>query len=139
MEVDDVEESSSKGEEKVYLPGQEIGDEEELVCDYSAYVMYHQAQTGAPCLSFDVIEDDLGDSREDFPLTCYVVAGTQAERAHTNDVIVLKMSNLCKTDEEDSDDDSDEEGENLPELEAATIRHTGEFKICCKLKTFSEN
>lgn len=92
---------------KVYLPGKEVSEGEELVYDQSAYLMYHQAQSGAPCLSFDVIKDDLGESREGFPLTCYIVAGTQGERSHTNHVIVMKMGNLHKTqkDEQGSDDE----------------------------------
>ena len=53
--------------------------------------------TGAPCLSFDVLQDNLGDNREEFPLTCYIVAGTQAERGKTNHVIVMKMGNLHRT------------------------------------------
>ena len=52
---------------------------------------------GAPCLSFDVLQDSLGENREDFPLTCYIVAGTQAERGKTNHVIVMKMGNLHRT------------------------------------------
>lgn len=45
---------------QVYLPGQPLEEGEELTCDPSAYVMYHQAQTSSPCLSFDVIPDSLG-------------------------------------------------------------------------------
>ncbi len=60
------------------------GEDEELICDESAYVMLHQAHTGAPCLSFDVIQDNLGENRESFPMTAYIVAGTQAAKAHVN-------------------------------------------------------
>lgn len=68
---------------KVYLPGHELDKDEELVCDESAYIMLHQAHTGAPCLSFDIILDKLGQ-HVDFPLSSYIVAGTQAARAHVN-------------------------------------------------------
>jgi len=119
---------------QVYVPGTPLKEDEELICDESAYLMYHQAQTGAPCLSFDVIKDPLGDDRgEVFPMTMYMVAGTQAERAHVNNIIVIKMSNLTKTKEksknEDEDDDEEESGdegedeEDTPELEAAMIKH----------------
>lgn len=87
---DDEEETASGSEDEedeskeVYLPGKPIDEDEELVCNESAYVMLHQAHTGAPCLSFDIIHDDLGDARETFPLTGYIVAGTQAARTHVN-------------------------------------------------------
>jgi ribosome assembly protein RRB1 len=122
-------------EDKVYLPGQSLEEGEELVCDYSAYVMYHQAQTGAPCLSFDILPDDLGMKRETFPLQCYIVAGTQAERAHTNNIIVIKLSNLHKTQDDGSDDESDSEDEK-PELEAAMIQHTGNLNFTLEIKCF---
>lgn len=69
---------------KIYLPDQPLQEDEELVCDQSAYVMLHQAQTGAPCLSFDIVKDTLGNNRTEFPMTAYLVAGTQASSAHLN-------------------------------------------------------
>lgn len=69
---------------QTYLPGQPLKEDEHLVCDQSAYVMLHQAQTGAPCLSFDIVPDNLGNDRQQFPMTSYLVAGTQASSAHLN-------------------------------------------------------
>jgi ribosome assembly protein RRB1 len=52
-EVDDVEmgrngNSNNEGEVKAatYLPGQPLKEDEELVCDESAYVMLHEVHTG---------------------------------------------------------------------------------------------
>lgn len=93
MKSDDSDASVSTDEEneenenengEVYLPGKPIEDGEELVCDESAYIMLHQAKTGAPCLSFDIIADNLGADRVSFPLTGYIVAGTQAAKTHVN-------------------------------------------------------
>ncbi|XP_077980352.1 glutamate-rich WD repeat-containing protein 1-like [Glandiceps talaboti] len=142
MEVIEAEESDGeeeemeeeKGEAKAFLPGEQMGDDEELVRDESAYHMYHQAQTGAPCLSFDILKDNLGENRVEYPHTCYLVAGTQAEKTHLNNIIVMKMSNLYKTKkdeeeeekEDDDDDDSSEENEDeKAELETSMIKHNG--------------
>ncbi|XP_023209757.1 glutamate-rich WD repeat-containing protein 1-like [Centruroides sculpturatus] len=118
---------------ETYLPGKTVDDDDDLEYDETAYVLYHHAQTGAPCLSFDIIKDSLGDNRADaFPLTAYLAAGTQAQRLHTNNVIVMKMSNLHRikikknTLEDESDSESDEECEDdKPELECAMIPHQG--------------
>lgn len=115
---------------EVYLPGKPLEEGEELVCDQSAYVMLHQAQTGSPCLSFDIIRDNLGDNRETFPLTSYLVAGTQAAQAHVNCLIVMKLSNLYQTNKEDKEDDESEEEEEeedtqTPQMLAALIKHQG--------------
>lgn len=118
---------------QVYLPGRKLNNDEELVCDESAYIMLHQAHTGAPCLSFDIISDPLGEDREKFPLTAFLVAGTQAARTHVNSVIVMKMSNLHRTskkqedDESDSDEYSDDEDveDKRPQMNCALIKHAG--------------
>ncbi|XP_037944787.1 glutamate-rich WD repeat-containing protein 1 [Teleopsis dalmanni] len=138
---DDMENDSDEGEpnkpKEVYLPGKPLDKDEELVCDESAYVMLHQASTGAPCLSFDIIPDELGETREKFPLTAYMVAGTQAARTHVNNLIVMKMDNLHKTQDDDNDDDNNEELEDdeddvpnreqhkQPNMTCALIKHQG--------------
>ncbi|XP_055383252.1 glutamate-rich WD repeat-containing protein 1 [Condylostylus longicornis] len=131
-----IEKSGKKKE--VYLPGKKpLQENEELVCDESAYIMLHQAHTGAPCLSFDIIRDELNSSGDRFPMTSYMVAGTQAARAHVNNVIVMKMYNLHRTSKEDeddevSDDDDVEEEDNdleseekKPKMSCALIKHQG--------------
>lgn len=111
---------------KVFLPGDELEEGDELTYDRSAYEMYHAAQTNAPCLSFDVISDSLGDSRTEYPMTAYIVAGTQAPPGKQNYVIVMKMSQLDKTLQNDEESDSDDELlDEEPDLDTAMLNHAG--------------
>lgn len=50
---------------------------------------------GLPCLSFDVISDDLGCNRSDYPHSMYLVAGSQAEKAKDNCVIIMKVQQVA--------------------------------------------
>lgn len=134
----DGDDGTPKEPKQVYLPSKTLAEDEELVCDESAYVMLHQASTGAPCLSFDILPDELGTGRDSFPMTAYIVAGTQAARTHVNNLIVMKMSNLHKTQEgDDEEDDEDVELEDdqddvadkselkKPQMTCALIKHQG--------------
>uniref|UniRef100_A0A1Y1N8J2 Glutamate-rich WD repeat-containing protein 1 n=1 Tax=Photinus pyralis TaxID=7054 RepID=A0A1Y1N8J2_PHOPY len=122
------EDNEQEPEKSVYLPGTVLEDGEELVCDPTAYVMLHQLQTGSPCLSFDVIPDNITRNEDSYPLTCYLVAGTQAMETHANNVIVMKLSNLHRTSKQSEEDDSDEEEEEevqYPAMAASLIKHQG--------------
>lgn len=83
-------------------------------------------------MSFDTLSDSLGDKREEYPLTCYAVSGSQSAKGQQNHVIVIKMSNLHRTskpksdeDAEESESESDEDEDSKPELETALVKHAG--------------
>lgn len=119
-EQDDDEEANLK----VYLPGEKLEEGEVLVPDNSAYELLHTMNVEWPCLSFDVLRDNMGPSRSSvsfchiclvkililtfslssphhyltqFPATTYVVAGSQAVKPIDNKIYIMKMSQLHKT------------------------------------------
>lgn len=106
-----------------------------MVVDTAAYRLLHRAGTGAPCLSLDIIKDDLGDDRESLPLSLLLCAGTQANTAQGNRLMVLKMLNLhgprrgagsgADSDSEDEDDEDEDDEERSPRLHLAMIPHYG--------------
>ncbi|XP_064416847.1 glutamate-rich WD repeat-containing protein 1 [Latimeria chalumnae] len=136
-EEEEEEMESEEGKKKVYVPGREALQEgEELVMDERAYLLYHQAQTGSPCLSFDILRDQLGDNRTDYPMMIFLCAGTQAETAQANRLLVLKMHNLhgtkkrnddsdLESSESEEEEEEEEEEERKPQLELAMAPHYG--------------
>jgi hypothetical protein len=56
-----------------------------------------------PCLSFDILRDNLGEERRKYPATAFAVTGTQAEQAKTNEILVMRMSSLHKTQKDDGE------------------------------------
>ena len=107
MEVDDevlppIEESEEPPQApEAFIPGvHKLGKDEILEPEDSVYVMRHNMTVNWPCLSFDILRDNLGDQRQRYPATAYVVTGTQADVAKNNEIHVCKMSSLHKTQKE---------------------------------------
>ncbi|CAL1293433.1 unnamed protein product [Larinioides sclopetarius] len=138
-EETDEEETESSDEEtenassRVYLPNNENNAEVELECDESAYICYYAVKTGSPCLSFDIIQDSLGENRADqFPLTMTLVGGTEVKKIRSNNLLVMKLSNMQKNKPPKSDNEEDEESgsesdeeDSKPVLETASVKHAG--------------
>eukprot|EP00054_Salpingoeca_dolichothecata_P037752 m.11822 g.11822 ORF g.11822 m.11822 type:complete len:467 (+) comp7847_c0_seq1:60-1460(+) len=116
------------GETKVYLPGQELAQEEELVCDRSTYITQTEFTSDWPCLSFDILKDGFGNERTQFPMSMYIVAGTQADQPNKNKLNVLKLANIKRQAEEDEDDEEEDDtigGEDEPLLTHRGVPHRG--------------
>ncbi|TDL28231.1 WD40 repeat-like protein [Rickenella mellea] len=135
MEIDEVIPAVEDNEEQpptrdAFIPGKHVLQKDEILePDDSVYEMRHSMNVNWPCLSFDVLRDNLGDERQRYPATAYIVAGTQADHAKNNELSVYKMSSLHRTQKDSDDSDSDEEDEdNLDEdavLEFRSVPHFG--------------
>ncbi|KAL8895777.1 MAG: hypothetical protein Q9207_008012 [Kuettlingeria erythrocarpa] len=116
-------------DQRTFIPGRDkLAAGESLSPDTSTYEMLHNLTTTWPCLSFDIVPDQLGDARKAYPATVYAVAGTQADsrKANQNELMVMKLSGLSRMDrgrdDEDSNDDDEDDDENAdPILETKSI------------------
>ncbi|KAH8705295.1 WD40-repeat-containing domain protein [Talaromyces proteolyticus] len=115
-------------DQETFIPGRtKLAPGETLAPDPSTYDMLHTLSMPWPCLSFDIVRDNLGDNRKTYPATAYAVTGTQAEgpRTKDNELMVLKLSGLGRMEREneadsESDSDSDDDSSD-PILESKTI------------------
>lgn len=99
-----------------------------LAPDLSTYRMLHSLNTPWPCLSFDILRDNLGDNRNVYPATMYTVTGTQADSARSdeNQLMIMKFSGLSRMerlddDDDEDDDDDDDDEDSDPILESRSI------------------
>lgn len=113
---------------ETFIPGRHKLDAgQTLAPDLTAYEMLHTLEPTWPCLSFDIVKDNLGDGRKVYPATVYAVGGTQAARGREreNQVMVMKLSGLSRNDQAgniDSDDEDDDDEETSdPILETKSI------------------
>ena len=134
MRIQNQDEEVAVAPKEVWRPGiDQLNEGEELDFDPSAYIMYHSFRTEWPCLSFDILKDNLGDNRQRFPMSMYIVTGSQADKGDKNKITLLKLSDLRKTqvkdeddeDDEDEDDDDDDDDDEDPTLEHVNVAHPG--------------
>ncbi|CAI5757214.1 unnamed protein product [Candida verbasci] len=144
IELDEEQEDENMDEEKVedqeevriessiYLPhkSKPLGPDEVLEADPSVYEMLHNINLPWPCLTVDILPDNLGNERRSYPQTVYLTTATQAAKNKDNELITMKASSLVKTlikdEEDDSDSDDDEDMDSDPILDTETIplKHT---------------
>ncbi|KAL7419754.1 Ribosome assembly protein rrb1 [Cryptotrichosporon argae] len=132
---DEEDDNEVPGKTRTYLPGVKYGPDEQLVPDNSVYLALHSLSYAWPCLSFDVLRDDLGADRSGFPHTAWIVAGTQAgdvpgQGRAKDEVVVMRLSGLAKTQNDDDSDDGqdDDEADDVDEdakLDFLTLPHVG--------------
>ena len=111
-----VEKKDRREELEVFLPGMKLAEGETLEVDLSAYVMLHELNAEWPCLSFDIVRDEGPEERTAFPMSGYLISGTQADNQSKNEIYLLRYTNLHKTrvkeEENDGDDDGSSESED---------------------------
>ncbi|KAF2838159.1 glutamate-rich WD repeat-containing protein-like protein 1 [Patellaria atrata CBS 101060] len=117
-------------DQDTFIPGRhKLSAGETLAPDLSTYEMLHSLEAPWPCLSLDIIKDQLGDNRKSYPAIVYAVAGTQAARGREKDnqIMVMKLSGLSRMEreaEEDSDEDDDETSDPILETKSIPLTST---------------
>lgn len=127
-------EEEKEPESTIYLPhkSKPLGPDEVLEADPSVYEMLHNVNLPWPCLTVDILPDNLGNERRTYPASLYVTTATQASRAKDNEIITMKLSSLSKTLVKDEDDEEQDEEENddnedvdpIMDSETIPLKHT---------------
>ncbi|GAA6004921.1 hypothetical protein JCM11491_002278 [Sporobolomyces phaffii] len=127
MELDQPEEEERPASPVPFLPTGKLEEGEFLAPDLSTYPLLHNFVPTWPSLSFDVLRDNDGEERRGYPVSCALVAGTQAQDPTANEITIMRWEGLGKTrkNEEDDDDSDDEDTEDDPVLSFRAIPHKG--------------
>ena len=135
----DLESGSSSDEEDEEAPGEEdasvpaktyiprLGKKSDnLVVDESAYVLLCKSKTSYPCMSFDVINDGLGEGEDRsaaFPISMSIVGGTYSGKRGADSLIVMKYSKLYPGSKNARDENAMLTEQNSRAKEGATLRY----------------
>lgn len=116
-ELERKDDQETQPESTLYLPhrSKPLGPDEVLEADPTVYEMLHNVNLPWPCMTLDILPDNLGNERRTYPASMYLTTATQAAKAKDNELITMKLSSLAKTlvKDEDEDEDSDEDDEDV--------------------------
>ncbi|AFZ79637.1 hypothetical protein BEWA_024860 [Theileria equi strain WA] len=124
--VEESQEDCDTGAKRIWRKEEgPLKEGEELDVAPGCYDMLHTISLDWSCLSFDILNDDLGACRIQFPHECYVVSGTQPGNTHGMESLihVMKWSNITRNFAEEEDED--EEEDKKCKLSLNSIYHPG--------------
>ena len=127
----DEEDEEQAGEEDANLPAKtyipKLGKKgDDLQVDESAYVLLSKSKTSYPCMSFDVINDNLGEGEDrsaNFPISMSIVGGTYSGKRGADSLIVMKYSKLFPGSKNSKDENAMLTEQNSRAKEGATLRY----------------
>ncbi|KAG4304857.1 hypothetical protein PORY_001910 [Pneumocystis oryctolagi] len=137
--IEEEEDTQVHEKSEIYLPSlRPLQENEILEPDQSAYEMLHSINVQWPCLSFDILKDNLGMERTSYPATIYLVSGSQADTKKNNVITVIKLSNLYKT-QYDDDSSFNSENSNIDEDPILEYRSLPTFGTTNCIRAFSKD
>lgn len=125
-EEDVIEEEAQPESKPIIVPflgkRKDLGEDEQMEYANDAYVMFYQANTEWPSLSFDYVlenptsfgpfEYPKNPAKTEYPLDAYIVTGSQADRHEHNALYLIRFADLCVS-KFDDDEDFQESFEDL--------------------------
>lgn len=89
--------------------GDKLAPNQEYDFSNRAFDCFFRLKTEYPTLSFDIIRDNEGNGRTKYPITMYLVLGSEAPKANENHLCIVKVSNLLRTRHDGTGDESESE------------------------------
>lgn len=101
-EPEPIEDDERAPSPEPFLPTNKLEEGEFLQPDLTTYPLLHSFIPTWPSLSFDILRDDGGEERRGYPVSCALVAGTQAQDQSNNEVTIMRWEGLGKTRKDDN-------------------------------------